>query len=471
LRYVPRKYQLAIERHIIDHPCAAEFADAGLGKTAPTLSALARLIDRADIRAALVVAPLRVCQLTWPGEVAKWDHCRGMVVSKVLGSPSKRRAALNPGADLYLINYENLIWLTEWIGEHPKAVPFDCVVYDESSKMKNPSARRFRRMKPLLRMFHRNILLSGTPAPRAYLDLWSQFFLLDRGLRLESFVTRFRDNYFEQADWHGYEYKLRPGAAERIEARIADITLSLNLDENLEVPPLTVNRVDTPMPGNLMDKYKTLEKDLFVKIESLEVEAINVAALYGKCLQFTSGAIYAAAEFHPDGKPKPRTFEAVHAAKVDALRDIVEDAQGSPVLCAYWYKPELAILRKAFPKAPILAGSDDEVARVERAWTAGEVPLMFAHPASAGHGLNLQYGGHILVFATLPPFDAELYLQTVARLRRSGQAHPVVVHHLICPGTVDEASAASIATKDKSQQGLMRALRAYHANAINTTIA
>lgn len=472
MKYVPRPYQIAIERHVMDHPCAAEFADMGLGKTVPTLTAVARLIDRAEVRAALVVAPLRVCELVWPAEVAKWDHTRGMVLSAVHGKgPNQRRAALTPGADLYIINYENIMWLADWLAEHPRQAPFDMIVWDESSKMKSHAARRFKRMKPVLRLFHRNVILTGTPMPKAYLDLWSQFYLLDRGLRLEPFFTRFRDNYFRQTDWMGYTYELRDGAAERIESHIADITLSLAKEDHLQTPPLTVNHVGVTLPGKLREQYETLEKELFVQIDALEVEAVNVAAMYGKCLQLTSGAIYAAQEFDTDGKPKPRTWAHVHSAKVDALRDIVDDAQGTPILALYWYKPELAILRKAFPKAPTLDGTAEAVAKREAEWNAGRIPLMFAHPMSTGHGLNLQHGGHILVFVTLPPFNAELYQQTVARLHRQGQAHPVVVHHLICPGTIDEASEASIETKGGRQRGFMSALRSYAAKARKSEIA
>jgi SNF2 family DNA or RNA helicase len=472
VKFTPRPYQSRALRHVLDHPCCALFLDCGLGKTAVVLEAVARLIDRAEVRAALVVAPLRVCELVWPAEVAKWDSTAGMVVSAVHGKgPNQRRAALTPGADLYVINYENIPWLADWMTEHPKAIPFDALVWDESSKMKSHAARRFKRMKPLLFRFHRNIILTGTPMPKAYMDLWSQFYLLDRGLRLEPFFTRFRSDYFNQTDYMGYTYELRPGSKERIEAKIADITLALSADDHLRMPALIVNRVLVPLPGSLREKYETLERDLFVEIESLEVEAVNAAALLGKALQLTSGAMYRAQAFDTDGKPLRREWEPVHTAKVDALREIVEESQGQPILALYWYKPELAILRKAFPKAPTLDGSAEAVAKLEAEWNAGRIPLMFAHPMSTGHGLNLQHGGHILVFLTLPPFNAELYQQTVARLRRQGQAHPVVVHHLICPGTVDEASEASIATKGDRQRGLMAALRDYAAKARKSEIA
>lgn len=472
MKFTPRPYQLRALRHVMEHPCCALLLDCGLGKSVVVLEALARLIDRAEVRAALVVAPLRVCELVWPAEVAKWDTTAGMVLSAVHGKcPNQRRAALTPGADLYLINYESVPWLAEWMTDHPSAIPFDAIVWDESSKMKSHAARRFKRMKPLLHRFHRNLILTGTPMPKAYMDLWSQYYLLDRGLRLEPFFTRFRSDYFTQTDYMGYTYELRPGAKERIESKIADITLSLSAEDHLSMPPLIVNRIAVPLPPALRDKYETLERDLFVQIDSLEVEAVNAAALLGKALQMTSGAMYRAQEFEEDGKPKRREWEPIHTAKVDALREIVEESQGAPILALYWYTPELAILRKAFPKAPTLDGSAQAVARLEREWNAGRVPLMFAHPMSTGHGLNLQHGGHILVFTTLPPFNLELYQQTVARLHRQGQAHPVVVHHLICPGTVDEASQASIATKGGVQRGLLSALRDYAAKARKSEIA
>jgi SNF2 family DNA or RNA helicase len=463
VKYTPRAYQVEALAHVTQHACAALFLDMGLGKTVVALTLVASLLDRAEIRAVLIVAPLRVIQLTWPQQVKQWDHTKGLSIATVHGLPSTRIAALKPGADIYLINYENMIWLTEWL-EDNKA-PFDAIIWDESSKMKNPSARRFKRMKPLLYRFHRNLILSGTPSPKAYLDLWSQFYLLDRGRRLESYVTRFRDMYFEQVHPMSYEYKLREGAAERIEKAIEDITLSQSAVDHLDMPPRTVNRVLAPLPATLAEKYKILEKELFVRLGTLDVEAFNAAALSNKCLQFTAGVVYAAQTFNKDGKPEPQRFESIHTTKLDALGDIIEGAQGQSVLVCFWYKSELAILRKAYPKAPTLDGATSaaDAVRLVDEWNAGTVPVMFAHPASAGHGLNLQAGGHILVFTTLP-WSLELYQQTVARLHRQGQTHPVIVHHLICPGTVDEAVESSLSSKDAAQSGLLASLRAYAAN-------
>lgn len=463
MKYPPRPYQKTTTEHILKYPSSAIFLDMSLGKTVAALTAVAELIDRAEVRAVLVIAPLRVIQLTWPGELSKWDHLRGLTWSMCHGTPSQRRAALEKPADIYLINYENLIWLTEYLEKNKPR--FDMVIYDESSKMKNHAAKRFKRLKPLLSRFHRNVILSGTPAPSGYENLWAPFFLLDRGMRLEPYFTHFHSMYFFPTRREGWDWALQAGAAERIEAKIAGITLSLRKEDHVDLPPVSVNRVLLPLPKPLQEQYTKLEKELFIKLDSFDVEAFNTAALSNKCLQFTSGSLYAPLVTDEHGKAiGKRTFTTIHSLKVDAIADIVDDASGSPVMVAYWFKPELAVLRKRFPSAEVL-GSGQTYAQaqsLERRWNEGTVPVMLVHPASVGHGLNLQFGGHILVWASLP-WGLEEYNQLIARLVRPGQKHPVIVHHLICPGTTDEAVELDKRTKDKVQGGLLAALRAYRA--------
>jgi SNF2 family DNA or RNA helicase len=452
--FKPHTYQATAIQHLLANPFATLFLDPGLGKTAITLTAARILLDRADVSGVLVVAPLRVCEMTWPAEVAKWRHTRRrLALAKVLGSQREREAALASVADIYVINYENLIWLCEWIEGDPKArLPFDMLVLDESTKMKAPDARRFRRLKPHLGRFCRRYILTGTPTPNGLGDLWAPIYCLDRGQRLLPFVTHFRNKWFTQ-DYTGFKWDLKPGAAEAITTAIQDVSLVLRASDHLAMPTLTVNRLALAIPR--MDIYKVFEKEMFHALEDGETSAVNQAVLNGKLRQWASGAIY---HDIPEGVPQvgPRTWEVVNATKLDALDDLLDELGGKPVLVCYEFKHELARLLKRYPQAVALAGKD--TAKLASKWNAGKIPVLLCHPASVGHGLNLQDGGSTIIWLTLP-WSLELYDQMVARLWRQGQQHPVVVHHLVAAGTVEVSVSAALQAKADVQEAVLERLK------------
>ncbi len=440
----------------------------GLGKTVSTLTAILQLQDTFESIGALVVAPLRVARLTWPDEIAKWKHTSGLRFSLVVGNEKKRRAALATPADVYLTNYENIIWLTAWFEEEERAkrkLPFDMIVWDESSKMKSHSVRRFKLFKPHREKFTRAVTLTGTPAPQNYADLFSQFYLLDGGTRLGKYITHFKREHYEQNPWNRYEEKLRDGHDVIIEKKVSDLTLVLRADDHLKMPALIHNNIEVELSSEQRDQYKKLEKEMFVELDAGDVEAFNTAALTNKCRQYTSGAMYAqdelGGEVRKNGK---RVWHDIHSLKLDALADIIEDAQGSSIIVAYDFKHELERLRKRWPKAKLLGSGVPaaEEALTVRQWNDRAVPLLFAHPASVGHGLNLQHGGHILVWLGLT-YSLELYLQMEKRLHRSGQLRPVIVHHILARKTIDQAVLASVNRKGNAQDNLMAAIMAYRA--------
>jgi SNF2 family DNA or RNA helicase len=477
VKFTPHNYQLKGVKHALQNEYCAEFLDMGLGKTVITLTAIATLLDRCKVRGVLIVAPKRVCDITWPTEIRKWDHTRRLTHIQILGSPTAKEikrgnkvvttrpsatalSALSSVRDIYLANYEILPSLAVWMAAQ-KTIPWDMIVWDESSKMKSASSRRFKLMKPVLGRFSRGMLLSGTPAPQSYEDLWSQFYLLDGGERLGQFVSHFRDRYFQTVDRYGYIKKLRPGSATTIERKIQDITLCLKAEDYLSMPKLVHTVVDVPLSSKLRDQYEKFEEEMFIQLESGDgVEALNAASLSSKCRQFTSGAIYKAREIDEQGKPiGPKEWSEVHEAKMDALEEVIDGACGNPVLVAYEFQHELARLQKRWPKATWLGGSAD-AAKIVRDWDAGKIQVLIAHPASIGHGLNLQYGGNRLVF-TSGTWSLELYEQTICRFYRQGQTKPVLVYHLRVPRTADVAVGTAIGRKAKSQAALLAALKAY----------
>lgn len=454
--YSPRPYQKRIDRFVYERPAVAQLVDMGLGKTASTLTAIARLVWELESKGALVFAPIKVIQETWPEEIAKWAHLRHLRVSIVHGSPKQRLAALKKPADIYLTNYENMIWLADWMHDNDR-VPFDTVIYDESSKMKAHDSIRFKRWKHHVARFRRRVLLTGTPAPNSYLDLWAQFYLLDEGKRLGKYFTHFRDKFFVQADFMGYNFKLRAGFAEKIEALIADISITLRSEDHITLPKMLVNDIKVPLPPKLQAAYEEFEREMFAEVDGEEVEAFSAASVTAKCAQFTAGALYDAQEVDEDGDPiGVRTWKAVHDEKLKVLDSIVEEAQGSPILLMYHFKHSLARLTARYKGLLTPLGAPGWKKR----WDAGALPILAAHPASAGHGLNLQFGGHIQVWYDLT-YSLEFYQQSVKRLHRPGQKKPVMIHRLIAPRTVDVAMVASLSSKDKGQSAFLNALKAY----------
>lgn len=428
----------------------------GLGKTVMTLTVIADRLKYLRSHGALVIAPLRVIQETWPDEVKKWNHTRHLRVSIVHGTDAVKILALHRPADVYLINYENLIWLTDWMLTQD-SLPFDTFVFDESSKMKSHSSKRFKLFKPHIHRFRYRMILSGTPAPNSYADLWPQYYLLDEGKRLGTAHSHFMDRFFKYEMYNGIpEYHIRgPKAREEIEHRVADITLSLQSEDYLKLPDMIYNDVVVELSPKHRSAYEEFEREMFVQLEEGAVEALNGAARSSKCSQFVSGAVYEEWPVDEEGnKIGKHKWMEVHPSKLNALAVIIEAAEGNPILLAYDYKHDLERIQKRFPQVQTMRG--DWKGR----WNKGLIPVLAVHPASAGHGLNLQHGGHTIVWFTLT-WNLEYFQQLNKRLHRSGQEHPVIVHRLITPRTVDVVKIARLQSKDKSQAGFLRAIRDY----------
>lgn len=443
MKYRPHNYQTFASEFILEHPVCCLMLDMGLGKTVVTLTALWELaLDRFDIGKVLVIAPKRVASDTWPKELQKWEHLTGLTASLVVGSRKEREAALSRPATLYIINRENVSWLVEnhrW--------DFDTVVIDELSSFKSSRTERFKAMKKVRPFVSRIIGLTGTPAPNSLLDLWPQMYLLDMGQRLGRFITGYRERYFVPDKRNReivYSYKLRPGSEDAIYSLISDICISMKAVDYLDMPERIDNRIEVAMSEKERKLYDDFCRDMVVKIGSEELDAMNAGVLSGKLLQMANGAVYG-----DDRKVLP-----IHNRKLDALEDLVEAANGKPLLVAYWYQHDLARIRERFPEARCI-----DAARDIADWNAGKIPLALIHPASAGHGLNLQDGGCTIVWFGLT-WSLELYQQLNARLWRQGQKHTVVIHHIITSGTHDEDVMKALESKDMRQSSLIEAVRA-----------
>lgn len=441
----PHSYQQFAIQKIIDQPASGLFLDMGLGKTVCTLTAINDLLyDYFDTSKALVIAPLRVAEDTWSSEVEKWDHLKHMRVSKVLGSEKDRIAALSRRADVYTINRENVEWLINYFG---KKWPFDFVIVDELSSFKSPKAKRFRALRKVRPMIKRIVGLTGTPAPNSLLDLWAQIYLLDQGERLGKTVTGYRERYFTPGKRNQmiiYEWKLKPGADEAIYEKLSDLCISMKSEDWLELPERVNNPVIVKLSPVEQERYKQLERDSILLNPGGDIVANMAAGLTGKLLQLANGAVY-------DEHGTPQEF---HNAKLEALDELIDAANGKPVLVFYAYRHDLARLKARYKKAGTLDTSKDIAD-----WNAGKIPILLAHPASAGHGLNLQAGGHIIVWFSLP-WSLELYQQGNKRLDRQGQTENVIVHHLIAEGTIDEDVMRVLGAKEKGQNALLEAVKA-----------
>lgn len=442
MKYSPHNYQTFASEFILEHPVCCLMLDMGLGKTVVTLTALWELaLDRFDIGKVLVIAPKRVASDTWPKELQKWEHLTGLTASLVVGSRKEREAALARPATLYIINRENVSWLVEnyrW--------DFDTVVIDELSSFKSSRTERFKAMKKVRPLVSRVIGLTGTPAPNSLLDLWPQMYLLDMGQRLGRFITGYRERYFVPDKRNReivYSYKLRSGSEDAIYSLISDICISMKAVDYLDMPERIDNRIEVTMSEKERKLYDDFCRDMMVKIGSEELDAMNAGVLSGKLLQMANGAVYG-----DDRKVLP-----IHNRKLDALEDLVEAANGKPLLVAYWYKHDLSRIRERFPEARCI-----DTAKDISDWNAGEIPLALIHPASAGHGLNLQDGGCTIVWFGLT-WSLELYQQLNARLWRQGQKHTVVIHHIITIGTHDEDVMKALESKDMRQSSLIEAVR------------
>ena len=443
MKYKPHNYQQFATDFILNQSICCLMLDMGLGKTVITLTALWQLtLDSFDVSRVLVIAPKRVAEDTWPKELAKWEHLTGLTSSLVLGSAAERKAALQKKAFLYIINRENVAWLVKnhyW--------DFDMVVIDELSSFKSNKAERFKAMKKVRPMVTRIVGLTGTPAPNTLLDLWPQMYLMDMGQRLGRFIGGFRDRFFLPDKRNReiiYSYKPREGAEDAIHALISDICISMKAADYLDMPERIDNRIEVSMSPKERKLYDDFQKDMVLSIGDEELDAVNAAALSNKLLQMANGAVYG-----EDKKVIP-----IHDRKLDALEDLVEAANGKPLLVAYWYKHDLQRIKARFKNARCI-----DTAKDIDDWNAGKIPLALIHPASAGHGLNLQDGGCTIVWFGLT-WSLELYQQLNARLWRQGQKHTVVIHHIVTKGTHDEDVMRALENKDTRQSALIEAVRA-----------
>ena len=444
MKYKPHEYQIYATEYILNHPIAAVLLDMGLGKSVITLTAIFDLtLDSFLVRKVLVIAPLRVARDTWPTEIEKWDHLKGLKYNVAVGSETQRKTALMKRAQVYIINRENVEWLISRSG-----IPFDfdMVVIDELSSFKSHQAKRFKSLLKVRPKVKRIVGLTGTPSSNGLMDLWAEYRLLDMGQRLGRFIGRYREDYFvpdKRNQQVIFSYKLKPGAEEIIYRLISDITISMKGTDYLKLPGLVINEVDVKLSEKEMKILDTMKRDLIAMVKGEEITAANAAALSGKLLQMANGAVY-------DDK-----YEVIHIhdRKLDALEDLIEAANGKPVLIAYWFKHDLSRIQKRF-EVEVLSTSNS----IKR-WNDGEIPIAVIHPASAGHGLNLQAGGSTLIWFGLT-WSLELYQQTNARLWRQGQKETVVIHHLIAKGTIDERVMQALNDKNNTQSALIDAVKA-----------
>lgn len=450
MTYTAHDYQQYASDFIEAHPVAAILLACGLGKTIITLTAVHNLLfDSFEVRKVLIIAPLRVARDTWPSEIGKWDHLGDLIPSVAVGSTAERLTALERKADLYIINRENVQWLIE---ETTLPFDFDMVVVDELSSFKNHRSKRFRALMKRRPVVKRIVGLTGTPASNGLIDLWAQFKLLDKGVRLGRFIGAYRDAYFSPDKRNGqivFSYKPAPGAEERIYQAIEDITISMKAQDHIRMPELMTNEYKVSLSDDERMVYERLRKDLVLDFSGGQVTAANAASLSGKLLQLANGAVYT-----DDG-----AMIGIHDRKLDALEDLIESANGQSVLVAYWFKHDLRRITGRLEKLGVSFSNLDSSESI-RMWNEGNLPVGLIHPASAGHGLNLQSGGNCLIWFGLT-WSLELYQQTVARLWRQGQqSETVVVQHLITENTIDERIIKVLSGKALTQDALIEAVKA-----------
>jgi len=445
MNFIPHNYQQYAIDYIESHSISAVLLDMGLGKTSITLTAINDLLfDSFDVHKVLVVAPLRVARDTWSAEIEKWSHLKNLRYSVVVGTERERCKALSIPADIYIINRENVQWLVEDSGF---SFDFDMAVIDELSSFKNHQSKRFKAFMKVRPKLKRVVGLTGTPAGNGLMDLYAEFRLLDMGERLGRFISQYRDAYFQPDKRNGmiiYSYKPLPYAEQQIYDRISDITISMKATDHLKMPELISSEYTVQLTEKQKENYEKLKKELVLTSDDNEVTAANAAALSNKLSQMASGAVYS-----DDG-----SIVEVHNGKLDALEDIIESMNGKPLLVAYWFKHDLERIIKRFDVREIKSSKDISD------WNSGKIPVALIHPASAGHGLNLQSGGSTLVWFSLP-WSLELYQQTNARLWRQGQtANTVVIQHIITKDTIDANILNALKSKDTTQAELISAVKA-----------
>jgi SNF2 family DNA or RNA helicase len=443
MKYSPHKYQTYATNFILEHPIAAVFLEMGLGKSVITLTAIFDLcLDSFEIGKVLVIAPLRVARDTWPAEINKWEHLKGLNYSMAIGTEQERLAALKKPASIYLINRENVDWLVNKSG-----VPFifDMVVIDELSSFKSYSAKRFKSLLKVRPLAKRIVGLTGTPSSNSLMDLWAEFRILDMGVRLGRYITHYRSSLFtpdKRNQQMVFSYKPLPGAENAIYRLISDITISMKSVDFLKMPECVINEVPVYLSEKEQSVYEGFREEMVLELAGEEIDAMNAAVLSGKLLQMANGAIY----------DEEKKAHFIHDRKLDALEDLIEGANGKPVLIAYWYNHDLVRIKAKFKVREIKTSKDIED------WNNGDIPVAVIHPASAGHGLNLQSGGSTLIWFGLT-WSLELYQQTNARLWRQGQNETVVIHHIIAKSTIDEDVMRALKRKEKTQSDLINAVK------------
>jgi SNF2 family DNA or RNA helicase len=453
-------YQKRAVNHQCTRPHSMLWLDMGLGKTIVTLTSIAHLVGTGFLRGVVIVAPIRVIRLVWRQEALKWEHTKHLRFSMMTGTRDQRTRALLRPADIWLINYENLGWLAEVLDTYfvskGKPMPFNGVVWDEISKMKNSTTNRVKAVRKVLPAFDWTTGLTGTPASNGYKDLHGQFLVVDKGQRLGVSKTAFKTRFYKKAG--PYKEVPYPDTEETIKNLIGDITLEMSAEDYNKLPDLIVNNVEVEMPDEVRSKYEQMEREFFTVLDSgKELEVFNSAALTNKCLQFSNGAVYPVA-----GMP---LWEPVHDAKLDALEEIIDEAQGSPVLCAYAYRSDAERIMQRFKSLDPInlteCKSEGSLTAAMARWKSGQCALMIGHPASMGHGIDgLQHAGRTLVWFGLN-WSLDLYEQFNARVRRQGQGASVVCHHIMCRDTLDQAQAIALNDKATTQAGLRAAVKQY----------
>ena len=444
MKYKPHSYQEYAIRYIETHPISALLIDMGLGKTSITLTAIRNLLfDSFEVCKVLVIAPLRVAKNTWTDEIKKWEHLSTLTYSLIVGNENERLSALNEKADIYIINRENVDWLVNKSGYK---FDFDMVVIDELSSFKNHQSKRFKSLMKVRPLVKRIVGLTGTPSSNGLMDLFAEFKILDMGKRLGYFIGQYRNTYFKPDKMNGpivYSYKPLPNAENAIYEKISDITVSMKANEYLKMPELLTSNYVVELSNSEKNQYDEMKKSLVLEITDGEITASNAASLSNKLCQLSNGAIY----------DDEQNIVEIHDRKLEALEDIIESMNGKPLLIAYWYRHDLERIKSRFSVREIKTSEDISD------WNDGKIPVALIHPASAGHGLNLQSGGSTLVWFGLT-WSLELYQQTNARLYRQGPKNPVVIQHIIAKGTIDEQILKALQRKDKTQSDLIDAVKA-----------
>lgn len=444
MKYYPHDYQTYATDFILANSIAAIFLEMGLGKSIITLTAILDLcLDSFEVGKVLVIAPLRVARDTWPAEINKWEHLKGLDFEVAIGTESERISALKRPASIYLINRENVDWL---VNKSNLPFDYDMVVIDELSSFKSHTSKRFKSLLKVRPKVKRIVGLTGTPSSNGLMDLWAEFRILDMGKRLGRYITHYRNSFFEpdKRNQHMiFSYKPIIGADKAIYNLISDITISMKSVDYLKMPECIINEVPVHMNPKEQDLYDNFREDMVIKLKEDEIDAINAAVLSGKLLQMANGAVY----------DEEKRAHYIHDRKLDALEDLIEGANGKPVLIAYWYNHDLERIKSRFKVREIKTSKDI------KEWNEGLVPVAVIHPASAGHGLNLQSGGSTIIWFGLT-WSLELYQQTNARLWRQGQNETVVIHHIIAKGTIDEDVMEAIKRKEKTQSNLIDAVKA-----------